>query len=224
LLIDLPFVLLLFIGFLGSLYVIDKNLITKNYLNIELLISLLLLIGITYGSGLLGIDSIQPARWFSFIEVLLVMFASNGLLLILSKISKINHKILVSLPLFFIFIFSSISSPLSNTDSTFYANETVKRAALIQSEVSATIFFKKYYTRTEVLASLDYMSLVVGVINPVELNITRNSLLAIRKYDVEYGFIVISPFPFYPDSAFYNYINSLDKAYDNYKVQAYFKN
>ena len=222
-LIDLPFVLLLFFGLLGSLYAIDKIVKNKKFIYIELLITTLLLVSITYLSGLISITSVEPARWFTFIEILLIIFASNGLIIIFNRKSLKNYKIFACFTILFIFIFSSMTTPLSNTESAFYSDEFIRRAALTSSELSATVFFNNYYSN-KIFVSYDYLLINMTSIYLDELYVTPDKPLVVRTYDVEHGLLVEDQrFAFYPNLEFNNYINSSDKLFDNNKVQGYLR-
>ena len=222
-LIDLPFIFLLFLGLLGSLFMIEKIVKNKKFVCIELLLTALFLVTTTYLSGLLTIPSLEPARWFSFIEVLLVIFASYGLITIFNRKPIKKYKIFACFSVLFIFIFSSMTTPLSNTESAFYSTELIRRAALTSSELSAVTFFDKYYS-DKVLVSYDYLMMNMTSISLERLYSTRNIPLVIRTYDVENGLLVEEErFAFHPNLVFNNYIYGSDRFFDSDKVQGYLK-
>jgi hypothetical protein len=116
-----------------------------------------------------------------------------------------------------------MTTPLSNTESAFYSDEFIRRAALTSSELSATVFFNNYYSN-KIFVSYDYLLINMTSIYLEELYVTPDKPLVVRTYDVEHGLLVEDQrFAFYPNLEFNNYINSSDKLFDNNKVQGYLR-
>lgn len=225
-LIDLPTTLLLFFGVLGSLYLINLDLDRVKFTFIS---SAIILVFLVYGGGLLGTTAILPGRWLVFIEVILILLSAYGIYLLVSTQKTVKKQLVVCSIIIFIFAFSAITTPLTNSESPFYAKELGMRSGLFESEITAANYLDSHYNGTFARSS-KYQFLKGVTLNPNETETYEGKMMAIRDYDLEKGFNV----PLYgakgkllelvfPNSTFYAYLDSpkCNKVYDNGEVESY---
>jgi hypothetical protein len=225
-LLDLPSTLLMFFCILGSLYLIDHKF---NSVKFVLIFTVIVLLTIIYGGALFGTTAILPHRWFVFMEVLMVIVGAYGIYLIVFTQQTFIRQLLVCSIIIFVIAFSAVTTPLTNTESPFYAKELGTRSGFFHSEVAAAENIESYYdgniTRNSKYALLDGINL-----NPNDLETYEDKMMVIRSSDLEKGFII----PLFgakgklleiliPNSTFSSYLDSpkCDNVYDNGEVKGY---
>lgn len=222
---DLPFIILLFFAILGSLLMLNKKL---NKINFALIFSFFSLICLIYGLSFVGIGTILPDRWFTFIEVLMIIPAAYGIYLLTFSQKNSKIRFIIASLVIFIFAFSTITTPLNNGDNPLYAEELSDRAALLTSEVAAANFLQ-LSNNSPVAVNSKYAIIDGYLIDPRNLTSLNNKILVIRNYDMEKGFLI--PLfgskgelleKIYPDYNFSRYLGDSNKLYANGKVRIYY--
>ncbi|MFX1296765.1 MAG: hypothetical protein ACFFD2_18155 [Promethearchaeota archaeon] len=177
----------------------------------------------------MGTTAILPGRWLVFIEVLLIILSAYGIYLLVSTQKTYKKQCVMCSIIIFIFAFSAITTPLTNTESPFYAKELGMRSGLYDSEITAADFLYSNYNGT-IARSSKYQFLKGVTLNPNETETFEGNMIAIRDYDLVKGFNV----PLYgakgkllelvfPNSTFFAYLDSpkCNKVYDNGEVESY---
>lgn len=232
---ELGFAILIIFGIGGALWFLKvdsgKGPIKGN--RIMAVIVTLIFIPIPYILAIIYPNSL-PARWFIFIEVVASIFAGTSIYMIFGTLSRYKLNFLIFIPLFLLSFFS-ITSPTSNPNTHIYATELSERDSLFQSEISGANFVngeinkKNIHGNSAFLLFIDKKISTIGnYIDPKVNKTYRTGIVLIREEDIEKGFIL----PLFgrqgklleinrPSNIFINYLNKIDKIYENGKVRIY---
>ncbi|WP_234394479.1 hypothetical protein [Thermococcus piezophilus] len=240
---DLGMVILMFWGIVGGFYILSSHLDrrrTEDYPKKEkikksslLSIFALLFIPLPYILTVLYPQSL-PSRWFPFIEIIMSIFGSVGIIITSQILSKRNFQYVASL-ITCILVFFMITSPIVNPNSQIYATKLSNRQALTESEIYSGLFLNSLHIN-EVHANSKYLIFVntslarpENFINPKNPNTYKSGLVVIRNYDLQKGFTI----PLFgakgklleiirPSKQFYNFLRNSNKIYENGEVRVYF--
>lgn len=175
----LGYLIFLGLGIIGT-YIWLRD---KDELKIPLCLTMVVLFASLYGFSLLGMRTIIPTRWFSFVYVLLALVSAYGLLKLVNLMNKQSIKVIVVVIIIFLMAFFMVTSTISNNDSPLYHKAHSERLAYKASELQGTAIIHHIFNGT-------YGSLTPDVISP-DYNFSEDEgkLYTLRKDAFKYPMI-----------------------------------
>jgi hypothetical protein len=236
---ELGFVLLIMLGVCGALWVLwdnEKNLYkyidsavrAKNVLSYFTLF----IVPIPYVLAIV-IPDFLPERLFVYVTLFIVILASVTLVTFYELFNRNITKFIIILAIPFI-IFFSITSPTSNPNSHIYSQDLASRASLTHTDIGGRDFIRQYVNYSDFCANSNYAERITltpnmrgSYLDPSHLY--ADKILVVRNYDMENGFNI----PLFgkegklketimANSTFVDYLDHLNKLYENGAVRAFF--
>jgi hypothetical protein len=209
----------------GSLVCIRNR--EKYRLGIVIILMVLSLFIITYGSWMIGFNAILPERWMAFDFILISIPASLGLA---NLVMNRKGSVILLCVLLFSLTFLMITTGDANRDSPLIQKEEVAGISYLPSELQAADWVNKSFSGAIFTDTnfQDYFSFALRrntfSINFSEITPPPGSLLLERNYIYERP---TSVQPFGPltrvNVTFHEYLNNkMDKIYSNGEVSSYF--
>ena len=139
------FLIMVLFGIIGCLRCLSKTIINKTL--IWIVISILIIFSLIFGTTLFGLNNIVPYRWFAFVYLFLSLTAALGFVMVIYRKSIIKTSVFAFIVIF-IFSFFMTSNKLTNMDSPFYAQSVNQKLVYTDSEVATGAWVKNYYNGT----------------------------------------------------------------------------
>lgn len=140
------FLILIFLGVIGSLYSLSNEYQTKA--KVSLIFMIVLLLSIFFIFPVLGIRNILPYRWPAFIYITLILFSGIGVFAIFNCIKNKFGKVSFIFILLIIFSFFMSTNSITNIDSPIYGKNLNQKTIWAESEIKMLTNINNLYEDT----------------------------------------------------------------------------